>query len=97
MWYGVQHAMFDELGDGVFRRRYEALDLNIGVVLGEDGVLIVDTRAPHPQADELRLSPRLGLPGIRSSAQSGDLFRRQSALLTGRGDATGRSLRWRGP
>jgi glyoxylase-like metal-dependent hydrolase (beta-lactamase superfamily II) len=46
--------MFDELGDGVYRRRYESLDLNIGVVVGVDGVLIVDTRASHRQADELR-------------------------------------------
>ena len=29
--------MFDELGDGVFRRRYASLDLNVGVVIGESG------------------------------------------------------------
>lgn len=46
--------MFQQLGEGVFRRRYESLDLNIGVVVGEDGVLIVDTRASHEQADELK-------------------------------------------
>jgi glyoxylase-like metal-dependent hydrolase (beta-lactamase superfamily II) len=46
--------MFDELADGVFRRRYESLDLNIGVVIAEDGVLVVDTRASHREADELR-------------------------------------------
>jgi len=45
---------FDELGDGVFRRRYASLDLNIGVVIGGDGVLVIDTRATHGQADELR-------------------------------------------
>lgn len=45
--------MFDEVGDGVFRRRYESLDLNIGVVIGEDGVMLVDTRASHRQAKEL--------------------------------------------
>ena len=45
---------FDELGDGVFRRRYESLDLNIGLVLGEAGVIVIDTRASHDQADELR-------------------------------------------
>ncbi|MGD2044054.1 MAG: MBL fold metallo-hydrolase [Acidimicrobiia bacterium] len=45
--------MFDELGDGVFRRRYESLDLNVGVVIGDDGVLLVDTRASHRQAREL--------------------------------------------
>lgn len=46
--------MFDEIGDRVFRRRYESLDLNIGVVVGEDEVLVIDTRASHRQADELR-------------------------------------------
>lgn len=47
-------SVFDELGDGVFRRRYESLDLNIGVVVGYEAVLIVDSRASHRQADELR-------------------------------------------
>ena len=45
--------MFDEIGDGVFRRRYPFLDLNVGAVIGEDGVLIVDTRGSHDEADEL--------------------------------------------
>jgi len=45
--------MFDQLGEGVFRRRYESLDLNVGVVLGDDGVLIVDTRASEREATEL--------------------------------------------
>lgn len=57
-------SVFDELGDGVFRRRYESLDLNIGVVLGADAVLLVDSRASHQQADELRheLSSLTDLP-----------------------------------
>jgi glyoxylase-like metal-dependent hydrolase (beta-lactamase superfamily II) len=46
--------VFDELGGGVFRRRYESLDLNVGVVVGEDGVLIVDSRAHRVEAEELR-------------------------------------------
>lgn len=46
--------MFDQLADGVYRRRYESLDLNVGVVLGEQGILIIDTRASHVEADELR-------------------------------------------
>lgn len=45
--------MFDQVGEGVYRRRYESLDLNVGVVLGEDGVLIVDTRSTHREAAEL--------------------------------------------
>jgi len=46
--------MFEELADGVFRRRYESLDLNVGVVFGEDGIVVIDTRASHVEADELR-------------------------------------------
>lgn len=46
--------VFQELADGVFRRRYESLDLNVGVVVAEEGVLVVDTRASHAEADELR-------------------------------------------
>ncbi|MGB8361357.1 MAG: MBL fold metallo-hydrolase [Acidimicrobiia bacterium] len=45
--------MFDQLAEGVFRRRYEHLDLNVGVVIGEDKVLVIDTRATHREADEL--------------------------------------------
>lgn len=47
-------SVFDELADGVFRRRYESLDLNIGVVVGAESVLLIDSRASHRQADELR-------------------------------------------
>lgn len=42
------------MGDGVFRRRYRSFDLNIGVVVGRDALLVVDTRGSHRQADELR-------------------------------------------
>ncbi|MEX1125795.1 MAG: MBL fold metallo-hydrolase [Acidimicrobiia bacterium] len=45
--------MFDELADGVFRRRFDSLDLNVGVVVGGEGLLIVDTRASHREADQL--------------------------------------------
>lgn len=45
--------MFQELGNGVFRRRYDSLDLNVGVVVSEVGVLVVDTRASHVEAGEL--------------------------------------------
>jgi glyoxylase-like metal-dependent hydrolase (beta-lactamase superfamily II) len=43
----IEHA------DGVFSKRYEALDLNIGAVICGDGVLVIDTRAHHGQAREL--------------------------------------------
>lgn len=45
--------VFAQLATGVFRRRYESLDLNVGVVIGEDAVLVIDTRASHRQAGEL--------------------------------------------
>lgn len=55
-------AIWQELGDGVYRRRYEFLDQNIGVVLGETAALVVDTRANPLQAKEIesdlaRLTP----------------------------------------
>ncbi|MGD9702401.1 MAG: MBL fold metallo-hydrolase [Acidimicrobiia bacterium] len=45
--------LWDEVGDGCFRRRYQSFDLNIGVVRGSDALLVVDTRADLRQADEL--------------------------------------------
>lgn len=41
---------WDELDDGVYRTRYESLDLNVGLVVGEAGALVFDTRASHRQA-----------------------------------------------
>ena len=38
---------WQELGEGVFRRRYDFLDQNIGLVIGTEAVLLIDTRA-HP-------------------------------------------------
>ncbi|MDJ0925709.1 MAG: MBL fold metallo-hydrolase [Acidimicrobiia bacterium] len=45
---------FEEVGDRVFRRHYDSFQLNIGVVLGAEAVLLVDTRENHRRADELR-------------------------------------------
>ena len=42
-----------EVGDRVFVRRYAFFDQNIGVVLGGDDVLLVDTRSTHAQAREI--------------------------------------------
>lgn len=42
-----------EHGDGVFSKRYQSLDLNIGAVECGDGLLVIDTRAHHAQAREL--------------------------------------------
>jgi len=46
-------AGWQEVGDGCFRRRYRAFDLNIGVIRGSDCLLVIDTRADLRQADEL--------------------------------------------
>ena len=42
-----------EVGDRVFVRRYEFYDQNIGVVLGRDEALVIDTRSTHVQAREI--------------------------------------------
>ena len=46
-------SIWTEVGDRVFARRYAFYDQNIVAVLGDDGVLIVDTRISHRQADEI--------------------------------------------
>ncbi len=42
-----------EIGDRVFVRRYAFFDQNIGVVLGGDEALVVDTRSTYVQAREI--------------------------------------------
>jgi glyoxylase-like metal-dependent hydrolase (beta-lactamase superfamily II) len=42
-----------EVGDRVFVRRYEFYDQNIGVVLGGNEALVIDTRSTHVQAREV--------------------------------------------
>ena len=42
-----------EIGDRVFVRRYRFFDQNIGVVLGDGGVLVVDTRSGPRQGREI--------------------------------------------
>ncbi len=51
-----------EVGDRVWVRRYESLDQTIGAIGGEAGLAVVDTRANHRLADELRDDLRQ-LPG----------------------------------
>ena len=46
-------SLWTEIGQRVFVRRYAFYDQNIGAILGDDGVLIVDTRISHRQADEI--------------------------------------------
>ena len=38
---------WDEIADGVFRHRYNPLDIGICVVRGQHGLLLVDTRSSH--------------------------------------------------
>ena len=47
-------SVWREVGDRVWIRRYESLDQTIGVVGGASGLVVIDTRASHPLADELR-------------------------------------------
>ena len=42
-----------EIGDRVFVRRYAFYDQNIGVVLGDGAVLVIDTRSTHVQGREI--------------------------------------------
>jgi glyoxylase-like metal-dependent hydrolase (beta-lactamase superfamily II) len=42
-----------ELAERVFVRRYAFYDQNIGVVLGDDAALVIDTRSTHVQAREI--------------------------------------------
>jgi len=46
-------ASWQEIGERVFVRRYELFDQTIGVVLGADGAVVIDTRTSHRRADEL--------------------------------------------
>jgi glyoxylase-like metal-dependent hydrolase (beta-lactamase superfamily II) len=43
-----------EVGDHVFVTRYKFYDQNIGVVLGDEAALLIDTRISHRQAEEIR-------------------------------------------
>jgi glyoxylase-like metal-dependent hydrolase (beta-lactamase superfamily II) len=51
-------SIWREVGDRVWVRRYAWLDQTIGVIGGADGLVVVDTRATHPLADELRTDLR---------------------------------------
>jgi glyoxylase-like metal-dependent hydrolase (beta-lactamase superfamily II) len=46
--------VWQELADGVFTRRYRFFAQQIGVIIGTDGVAIIDTRSTHQQAEEIR-------------------------------------------
>jgi glyoxylase-like metal-dependent hydrolase (beta-lactamase superfamily II) len=45
---------WQDLGNGVFATRYEFADQQIGVIVGAEGVTVIDTRSSHRQAEEIR-------------------------------------------
>lgn len=45
---------WQEVADRVFVRRYAFFDQSIGLILGDAGGVLVDTRSTYPQADEIR-------------------------------------------
>ncbi|MCI2416237.1 MBL fold metallo-hydrolase [Saccharopolyspora sp. K220] len=44
---------WSEVGAGVFVRRYAELDLSVGLVVGAESALVIDTRGDHVQGAEL--------------------------------------------
>jgi glyoxylase-like metal-dependent hydrolase (beta-lactamase superfamily II) len=55
----MRHSPWLEVGDRVFVRRYEFLSQNVGVVLTEDGALVIDTRATPALAREVQSDLRV--------------------------------------
>jgi glyoxylase-like metal-dependent hydrolase (beta-lactamase superfamily II) len=47
-------TLWNEVGDRVYQRRYGSIDVSVCVVRGTDGLLVVDTRSSHREADEIR-------------------------------------------
>lgn len=46
-------STWSEVGDGVFQRRYNPLDISICVVRSDDGLMVVDTRSSPREAKDL--------------------------------------------
>lgn len=42
-----------EVADGIYQHRYNPHDVNVCVVRGAEGLLVVDTRSSHREADEI--------------------------------------------
>jgi glyoxylase-like metal-dependent hydrolase (beta-lactamase superfamily II) len=47
-------SLWTEVADRVYQRRYNPLDVSVCVVRGDRGMLVVDTRSSHREADEIR-------------------------------------------
>ena len=57
---------WEEVADGVFRRRYQPYDVSVCVVRTASGLLVCDTRSSHRQADEIRADLKeLGTQPVR--------------------------------
>jgi glyoxylase-like metal-dependent hydrolase (beta-lactamase superfamily II) len=72
-------ARWPEVADNVFRRRYEPYDVSVCVVRGAVGLVVIDSRASHRQADELRadlreLSPRTVVALVNTHAHFDHTF-----------------------
>jgi glyoxylase-like metal-dependent hydrolase (beta-lactamase superfamily II) len=50
---------WNEVAEDVFQRRYDPLDVSVCVVRGAHGLLLVDTRSSHREADEIRSDLRV--------------------------------------
>jgi glyoxylase-like metal-dependent hydrolase (beta-lactamase superfamily II) len=50
----VSASSWKELGDGVFTRRYRFFDQQIGVIVGDGAVAVIDTRSTFRQAEEIK-------------------------------------------
>lgn len=44
---------WQEVGDRVYVRRHESYDMNVGLVVGDDHCLVIDTRMSHREAADL--------------------------------------------
>jgi len=47
-------STWTEIGDRTWVRRYDEWDLNVGLVVGSEGALVIDTRATTEEAEQLR-------------------------------------------
>jgi glyoxylase-like metal-dependent hydrolase (beta-lactamase superfamily II) len=54
----MEPGTWRELDDGVYVRSYAEQVLNVGLVVGEAGCLVVDTRSSHVQGAELAAAVR---------------------------------------
>jgi glyoxylase-like metal-dependent hydrolase (beta-lactamase superfamily II) len=54
----VNEGSWIELGEGVYARRYDELDLTVGLVTGKTGCLVIDTRGDVEQGRELAAAIR---------------------------------------